>query len=65
MTAKISSQTARLGGHGYDNQSHEPGRCVAQKTISWVISVTAYEQHHDPHYDRGHRHRGECRDWQL
>jgi hypothetical protein len=35
-----------------------------QKAPSFVSGLAAHEQHHDPHYDRGHRHRDKCRDRQ-
>ena len=55
----------KLRAHGDDNQSHEPRRRVAQKASSCASSLlAAHEQHHNPHYDRGHRYCYECRDWQ-
>ena len=40
-----------LRAHGYDDQSHEPGRRIVQKAISWVVSLTAHQQDHEPHFD--------------
>jgi hypothetical protein len=53
-----------LRSHGYDDQPHEPRRRIAQKTTSCVSFRAAQKDHHEPHDQRGHHHRDECRDRQ-
>jgi hypothetical protein len=53
-----------LHTHGDDDQPHEPRCRVAQKATGCVTFPAGNENHHDPHYHRGHRDRDQRRDRQ-